>query len=98
MSSYIIAGSQDAKRLQVRPFSRVPSFRTAQYGLLQDDIQTELVVRGMSEADDSTMAEYVAVMLSGFNLAVPVCNVLILVRSVNQKTAGRQSKRQGRCV
>ena len=70
MSSHIIAESQDAKRLQVRPFSRFPSFRTAYYGFLQDDIQTELVVRGMSEADDSTMAEYVAVMLSEFNLAV----------------------------
>lgn len=33
---------------------------------LQDDIQTELVLRGMSDAEDSTMAEYVAVMLSEF--------------------------------
>lgn len=64
MSSAIIAGSQEAKLLQVRSstFLEAPDLITH----LQDDIQAELVVRGMTEAEDSTMAEYVAVMLSEF--------------------------------
>lgn len=33
---------------------------------LQDDIQNELIRRGTADPEDSTMAEYVTVMLSKF--------------------------------
>lgn len=64
MSSVIIAGSQESKQLQVPSSASFQGARQLTISFLQDDIQTELVLRGMSDAEDSTMAEYVAVMLS----------------------------------
>ena len=89
MSNHIIAGSQDAKQLQVRlhPWG-FHLYGQLTVAVLQDAIQTELVVRGMSEADDSTMAEYVAVMLSESSFANRAQMAERLSSIVNQKTAG----------
>jgi hypothetical protein len=43
----------------------LPRKETLKLRLSQDDIQNELVRRGTADAEDSTMAEYVTVMLSG---------------------------------
>jgi hypothetical protein len=88
MSSVIIAGSQDARQLQVSSCT-VSTAQTAYSNtFLQDDIQTELVLRGMSDAEDSTMAEYVAVMLSEFFGRWEKIRSAECFTIVNQKTAG----------